>query len=137
MNFKFIFSNFNGTSDDVDVLTHEAGHAFQVYQSRNIEMPEYVWPTLEACEIHSMSMEFFAWPWMDKFFAEETGKYRFAHLSAALLFHSVGGDRGRVPALGVCQSGRNAGRPERKIRPGGPSKRNTCRTAWTMRTTTF
>lgn len=86
----FIFSNFNGTSDDVDVLTHEAGHAFQVYQSRNIEMPEYVWPTLEACEIHSMSMEFFAWPWMDKFFAEETGKYRFAHLSAALLFIPYG-----------------------------------------------
>jgi oligoendopeptidase F len=52
----FIFSNFNGTSGDVDVLTHEAGHAFQVYSSRNFQLPEYVWPTLEACEIHSMSM---------------------------------------------------------------------------------
>lgn len=86
----FIFSNFNGTSDDVDVLTHEAGHAFQVYQSRNIEMPEYVWPTLEACEIHSMSMEFLAWPWMDRFFEAETDKYRFAHLSGALLFIPYG-----------------------------------------------
>ena len=86
----FIFSNFNGTSDDVDVLTHEAGHAFQVYQSRNNEMPEYVWPTLEACEIHSMSMEFLAWPWMDRFFQEDTAKYRFAHLSGALLFIPYG-----------------------------------------------
>lgn len=86
----FIFSNFNGTSDDVDVLTHEAGHAFQVYQSRNIELPEYVWPTLEACEIHSMSMEFLAWPWMDQFFGSDTDKYRFAHLSGALLFIPYG-----------------------------------------------
>ncbi|MEO1435815.1 MAG: M3 family oligoendopeptidase, partial [Bacteroidota bacterium] len=29
----FIFSNFNGTAGDIDVLTHEAGHAFQVYSS--------------------------------------------------------------------------------------------------------
>ena len=86
----FIFSNFNGTSDDVDVLTHEAGHAFQVYQSRNNALSEYVWPTLEACEIHSMSMEFLAWPWMDRFFEEETGKYRVAHLSGALLFIPYG-----------------------------------------------
>lgn len=54
----FIFSNFNGTSGDIDVLTHEVGHAFQVYESRNINVPEYAFPTYEACEIHSMSMEF-------------------------------------------------------------------------------
>ncbi len=91
-NYKapFIFSNFNGTAGDVDVLTHEAGHAFQVYSSRNYELPEYIWPTLEACEIHSMSMEFFAWPWMDKFFEDETEKYKFAHLSGALLFIPYG-----------------------------------------------
>lgn len=86
----YIFSNFNGTAGDVDVLTHEAGHAFQVYSSREFELPEYIWPTLEACEIHSMSMEFFAWPWMDKFFEKETEKYKFAHLSGALLFIPYG-----------------------------------------------
>ena len=86
----FIFSNFNGTSGDVDVLTHEAGHAFQVFSSRNYELPEYVWPTLEACEIHSMSMEFFAWPWMENFFKEDVDKYKFAHLSGALLFIPYG-----------------------------------------------
>lgn len=86
----FIFSNFNGTSGDVDVLTHEAGHAFQVYESRVFELPEYHWPTLEACEIHSMSMEFFAWPWMERFFKEDTKKYQFSHLSGALLFIPYG-----------------------------------------------
>jgi M3 family oligoendopeptidase len=86
----FIFSNFNGTSGDVDVLTHEAGHAFQVYRSRHFEVPEYYSPTLEACEIHSMSMEFFAWPWMDGFFREDVDKYRFSHLAGAVLFIPYG-----------------------------------------------
>ncbi|RDI47672.1 M3 family oligoendopeptidase [Falsibacillus pallidus] len=86
----FIFSNFNGTSGDIDVLTHEAGHAFQVYSSRHHEIPEYNWPTYEACEIHSMSMEFFTYPWMEKFFQEDTDKYKFSHLSEALLFLPYG-----------------------------------------------
>lgn len=81
----FIFSNFNGTSGDIDVLTHEVGHAFQLYESRNLGVPEYFSPTSEACEIHSMSMEFFAWPWMERFFKEDTEKYRFNHLVSALL----------------------------------------------------
>ncbi|MEK5425397.1 M3 family oligoendopeptidase [Cytobacillus sp. FSL R7-0680] len=86
----FIFSNFNGTSGDIDVLTHEAGHAFQVYASKGFEIPEYIWPTHEAAEIHSMSMEFFTWPWMDTFFKEDGDKYRFAHLSSALIFLPYG-----------------------------------------------
>jgi M3 family oligoendopeptidase len=86
----FIFSNFNGTSGDIDVLTHEAGHAFQVYSSRGIGIPEYMWPTYEGAEIHSMSMEFFTWPWMELFFKEQTDKYKFAHLSGALLFLPYG-----------------------------------------------
>ena len=86
----YIFSNFNGTSGDIDVLTHEAGHAFQMFSSRNMPLLEYTFPTYEACEIHSMSMEFFTWPWMDLFFGADTEKYRFAHLSAALQFLPYG-----------------------------------------------
>jgi len=86
----FIFSNFNGTSGDIDVLTHEAGHAFQVYRSRHLGIPEYAFPTFEAAEIHSMSMEFFTWPWMEQFFEEDTEKYKFSHLSSALQFLPYG-----------------------------------------------
>lgn len=86
----FIFSNFNGTSGDVDVLTHEAGHAFQAYLSRDIQVPEYMSPTLEACEIHSMSMEFITWPWMGLFFKEDEEKYKFSHLSGAVNFIPYG-----------------------------------------------
>ena len=86
----FIFSNFNGTEGDIGVLTHEAGHAFQAYSSRNIPVPEYMIPTFDAAEIHSMSMEFFTWPWMQLFFEEETDKYKFMHLSDAVNFIPYG-----------------------------------------------
>ena len=80
----FIFSNFNKTSHDAEVLTHEAGHAFQVFTSMGIRPVECIWPTYESCEIHSMSMEFFTWPWMETFFEEDADKYRFLHLGGAL-----------------------------------------------------
>ena len=86
----FIFSNFNGTAGDIDVLTHEAGHAFQVYRSRWIEIPELNFPTHESCEIHSMSMEFFTWPWMELFFKEDTEKYKYSHLGGAIKFIPYG-----------------------------------------------
>lgn len=86
----FIFSNFNGTSGDIDVLTHEAGHAFQVYRSSWIEIPELLWATYESSEIHSMSMEFFTWNWMEKFFKEDTNKYKYLHLSSAIKFIPYG-----------------------------------------------
>ncbi|MDK2867849.1 MAG: hypothetical protein PWP51_3038 [Clostridiales bacterium] len=89
-NAPYIFSNFNGTSGDVDVLTHEAGHAFQTYQSRHYELPEYLWPTLDACEIHSMSMEFLTWPWMKRFFGDQADKYLFNHLTEAIQFIPYG-----------------------------------------------
>ena len=86
----FIFANFNGTSGDIDVLTHEAGHAFQYYCSRNTEITEYRWPSSEACEIHSMSMEFLTYPWMEGFFKEDSEKYYFSHLARCLIFLPYG-----------------------------------------------
>ena len=81
----FIFSNFNGTSADVDVLTHEAGHAFAGYTAFRCQpLPELTSSTSEICEIHSMTMEHFAYPWMELFFGEEADKYRNAHLTDAL-----------------------------------------------------
>ena len=85
----FIFSNFNGTSGDVDVLTHEFGHSFQAYMARKIKVPEYRMPTMESCEIDSMSMEFFAEPWMDLFF-DDPVKYRYLHLASSISFLPYG-----------------------------------------------
>jgi len=86
----FIFSNFNGTEGDINVLTHEGGHAFQGYVCKDIKVPEYRNPTLESCEIHSMSMEFFAWPYMDKFCKGDAEKYKYAHLCDAIEFLPYG-----------------------------------------------
>lgn len=86
----FIFANFNGTQDDVTVVTHEAGHAFQTYQSRHFDAPEYSFPTSEAAEIHSMSMEFITWPWMELFFGKDIEKFKFFHLADSLCFIPYG-----------------------------------------------
>ncbi len=81
----FIFSNFNGTSADVDVLTHEAGHAFEAYTaSRYQKSLLSVSSTSEINEIHSMSMEHFAYPYMESFFGEKADQYRYSHLCSAL-----------------------------------------------------
>ena len=86
----FIFSNFNGTQGDVNVLCHEGGHAFQAYLSANIKVPEYRQPTLESCEIHSMSMEFFSWPYMEGFFGKDAEKYKYSHLADSIEFLPYG-----------------------------------------------
>ena len=86
----FIFANFNGTSDDVETVTHEAGHAFEGWLNRKRIPVETQWPTMEACEVHSMSMEFFAWPWAEGFYGADTKKFYYSHLSAAIKFIPYG-----------------------------------------------
>ena len=87
----FIFANFNGTSGDVDVITHECGHAFQSYVSCKDPIADHSrYLTMETAEIHSMSMEFFAWPWAEGFFGDDTRKFRYSHLAGALTFIPYG-----------------------------------------------
>lgn len=87
----FIFSNFNGTSGDVDVLTHEAGHAFAGFRAmRKGYLGSMTSPTIEACEVHSMSMEFLTAPWHEKFFGPLTRKYEIGHCEDALIFIPYG-----------------------------------------------
>ena len=86
----FIFANFNGTQHDVEVVTHEAGHAFEAWTNRKRIPIDYIWPSMEACEVHSMSMEFFAEPWADGFFGPDAKKFLYSHLSGALTFIPYG-----------------------------------------------
>ena len=86
----YIFANFNGTSGDVEVVTHEAGHAFASWTSRDIVPAESSSPSLEGCEVHSMSMEFFAEPWAERFFGADADKFRWQHLADAVTFIPYG-----------------------------------------------
>lgn len=86
----YIFANFNGTKGDVEVFTHEMGHAFQAWQSRGLPLIDYLWPTLESCEIHSMSLEFLTWSQMDKFFGQDAARFREIHLAESILFLPYG-----------------------------------------------
>jgi len=78
----FIFSNFNGTAHDCKVITHEAGHAFATYLNRDRLMGRM--PGMEACEVHSMAMEFFADHWAERFYGKDAAKSCYAHLAEGL-----------------------------------------------------
>lgn len=86
----FIFANFNDTQHDVEVITHEAGHAFAAWMNRTRTPSSTMWPSMEGCEVHSMSMEFFAWPWAEEFFGKDAKKFRYSHLAGALTFIPYG-----------------------------------------------
>lgn len=86
----FIFANFNGTAHDVEVMTHEAGHAFAFDKGLNAFPAECAAPTSESAEVHSMSMEFFTWPWCEGFFGDQTQKFYYQHLLGALEFLPYG-----------------------------------------------
>ena len=86
----FIFANFNGTQGDVEVVTHEAGHAFAYWMNRRRIPAECAWPTMEACEVHSMSMEFFGWMNADGFFGPDAEKFKYSHLAGAVTFIPYG-----------------------------------------------
>ncbi len=89
-NSPYIFANFNGTDGDINVITHECGHAFQGYISGKDPIREHREITMETAEIHSMSMEFFTEKWMELFFGDRAEDYRAMHLEDAAAFIPYG-----------------------------------------------
>ncbi|MEH2247087.1 M3 family oligoendopeptidase [Nostoc sp.] len=89
-NMPYVFANFNGTKNDVQVFAHEMGHAFQMWRSRHLPVFDYLWPTLESCEIHSMSLEFLTRWQMEKFFGDQAKRFRRQHLAWSILFLPYG-----------------------------------------------
>ncbi len=86
----FIFANFNGTSGDLKVITHECGHAFQGYLSGQDPIREHADIGMETAEIHSMSMEFLTEKWMDLFFGDRKQDYIDMHLEDSAIFIPYG-----------------------------------------------
>lgn len=87
----YVFSCFNHTIFDMQVLSHELGHAFAGYQAmRHQPIMAYYSESTDIAEIHSMSMEQFAYPYAEQFFGKDADKYRFAHLQEAITFVPFG-----------------------------------------------
>jgi M3 family oligoendopeptidase len=80
----FIFASFNGTKYDPYIMCHEGGHAFQSYMKRNEKIRERCGYTYEAAETHAMTMEFFAYPYMELFFGDKADNYRTFHIEDAI-----------------------------------------------------
>ncbi|NHN88488.1 M3 family oligoendopeptidase [Acetobacter conturbans] len=87
----FIFANFNGTHGDISVFTHEMGHAYQNWRSRDLPTIDELWPTMEAAEINSMGLEFLTWPHMDLMVEDGAAdRFRRMHLISSLSFLPYG-----------------------------------------------
>lgn len=81
----FVFGSFSGTYDDIDLMTHEMGHAFQYYASRDLPNYDYRWPTAETAEIHSMSFELLSYPYAGLLVGDEAAdRYRTLHMTQAM-----------------------------------------------------
>ena len=86
----FIFANFSGTQHDVEVVTHEAGHAFAYWMNRDRVPSANIWPGMEGAEVHSMSMEFFGEHWAEGFFGKDAKKFLYSHLASSIAFIPYG-----------------------------------------------
>ena len=87
----YIFANFTGTHHDIGVFTHEMGHAFQNWESRDQPTVDYLWPTMEAAEIDSMALEFLTYPHMGLMVGDDAAdRFRRMHLIGALAFLPYG-----------------------------------------------
>lgn len=84
----YIYCNFNGTSNDVRVFAHEAGHAFQFYMTREKQIHEYIIP-FDSAELFSFIMERLVWPWMEQFFGDEVNRYKYEHLTQGVMYMPI------------------------------------------------
>ena len=87
----FIFANFNGTMDDVGVLTHEFGHAYAFKRAyvNDIDFDIFV-GGMETAETHSMSMEALCNKYNDKFYGDRAKEATYQQIFDALNFLPYG-----------------------------------------------
>lgn len=87
----FIFANFNGTMDDVGVLTHELGHAFAFKRAvdNDIDVDLFV-GGMETAETHSMGMEAMCNKFNDRFYGERAREATYQQIFDAFNFLPYG-----------------------------------------------
>jgi len=90
LGMPYVFTNFNGSQDDVSVSYHELGHAFEDWINQDKFPKEYIYGSMESCEVHSMAMEFFGDKWADLFFGKDADRYKEMHLFEAITFIPYG-----------------------------------------------
>lgn len=80
----YIFANFDQTTADISVFTHEMGHAFQSWNSRDLPLIDYTWATIETAEIPSMSLEFLTLPYLKHFLGDRADEFVWTQFARTL-----------------------------------------------------
>lgn len=87
----FIFETFDRSPGAIKTFAHECGHGLHSYLKRGEPFVESGNATSDISEIHSMAMEFFIWPYLDRLYSpEDVEKYKFFHMKNALSFLPYG-----------------------------------------------
>jgi len=87
----FIFMNAVGTHSDVQTMLHEGGHAFHVFESKQLPYASQREVGMEFAEVASMAMELLASPYITKNFGgfynvEDANRARIEHLERSVMF---------------------------------------------------
>lgn len=70
----FIFGNTIGTDSDLNLMTHEGGHAFHLLACVDERLNAYLHAPTEFCEVASMSMELLSSLHLDVFYSGDAQK---------------------------------------------------------------
>jgi len=87
----FIFGNAVGTHDDVQMLLHEAGHAFHAFEAMGLPYLPQRFTGSEFAEVASMGMELLAAPYLAAdqggfYSPQDAARARAEHLERGILF---------------------------------------------------
>ena len=87
----FVFTHFDGSIADFNVITRDLGEAFVRYKaSRTQPIKEYYSATSDVMEIYALSMDQFADSYVEDFFGDDADKYRLYSLQDIITFIPIG-----------------------------------------------
>ncbi|MFD1176442.1 M3 family metallopeptidase [Paenibacillus puldeungensis] len=83
----FIISDLKGKGNDALMFIHELGHGFAFYTAaRSQKLFEYHRSTVSINEVHSRTMEFLSYPYLELIVGEHQNTFRQNHLYEALRY---------------------------------------------------
>ena len=79
--YPIFIKRYTNNSSNFITLTHEVGHALQLYYNKEKSLHENRWPTFDICEIHSITMELLVSNYIEKIYAKDVNKHRLTHFT--------------------------------------------------------
>ena len=86
----FLMVDLDGSGDSVRSFMHEAGHTFAYWMNRKRIPADYVKPSEDITELHSMCMELIALKNAEGFFGKDAAKFTYSLIGESVAFITYG-----------------------------------------------